>query len=124
MEAQYGDMGNSIREKHKARNGDFVLFADDDNWYFSSPAAVPTEVLTGGPLPCLSMFLTQHVLSPPPDSGWRLSREGFLLLQRGTILAPGQVQLIPASEVSVPMHPRHRDARADLQRGPCDSRGN
>ena len=32
METKYGDMGNSIREKHKARRGDFVLFADDDNW--------------------------------------------------------------------------------------------
>ena len=33
MEKAYRDMGNSIRERHKARKGDFVLFADDDNWY-------------------------------------------------------------------------------------------
>ena len=32
MEDKYGDMGNSIRDKHKARRGDFVMFADDDNW--------------------------------------------------------------------------------------------
>ncbi len=37
METKYGDMGNSIREKHKARRGDFVLFADDDNWCATSP---------------------------------------------------------------------------------------
>ena len=32
METKYADMGNSIREKHKERRGDFVMFADDDNW--------------------------------------------------------------------------------------------
>ena len=32
MESKYGDMGNSIRDKHKKEKGDFVMFADDDNW--------------------------------------------------------------------------------------------
>ena len=32
MEQKYGDMGNSIRDKHKKEKGDFVMFADDDNW--------------------------------------------------------------------------------------------
>ena len=36
METKYGDMGNSIRDKHKARRGDFVMFADDDNWCVSA----------------------------------------------------------------------------------------
>ena len=32
MEQKYGDMGNSIRDRHKKEKGDFVMFADDDNW--------------------------------------------------------------------------------------------
>ena len=45
MEAPYGDMGNSIREKHKARRGDFVMFADDDNWCATirSNGSVPSD---------------------------------------------------------------------------------
>lgn len=27
------DSGNSLRTKHQSNTGDFVLFADDDNWY-------------------------------------------------------------------------------------------
>lgn len=37
MESKYGDMGNSIRDKHKKEKGDFVMFADDDNWYIWQP---------------------------------------------------------------------------------------
>lgn len=27
------DSGNSLRSKHRSNTGDYVLFADDDNWY-------------------------------------------------------------------------------------------
>ncbi|CAL5225566.1 g8405 [Coccomyxa viridis] len=45
MESAYGDMGNSIREKHKARRGDFVMFADDDNWYTPDALAMVRAVV-------------------------------------------------------------------------------
>lgn len=50
METLYGDMGNSIRDKHKARRGDFVMFADDDNWC-AAPALAHCATCQGC-LPC------------------------------------------------------------------------
>ena len=35
MEKKYGDSGNSLRNKHMSRKGEFVMFADDDNWFVS-----------------------------------------------------------------------------------------
>lgn len=64
MEAQYSDMGNSIREKHKARKGDFVLFADDDNWYFPPLRCTVSEAQTKEPLVKFSLALTQHFILP------------------------------------------------------------
>ena len=55
MEPKYGDMGNSIRDKHKKEKGDFVMFADDDNWYLCHPL-----VLLHSPL--RSWLTTRHLL--------------------------------------------------------------
>ncbi len=53
MESAYGDSGNSIREKHKARRGDFVMFADDDNWCVTSPQQPSVSMDEIAPLHCL-----------------------------------------------------------------------
>ena len=54
MEQKYGDMGNSIRDKHKKEKGDFVMFADDDNWYFQQPP----------PVSCCTVIITRNSDAP------------------------------------------------------------
>ena len=54
MEQKYGDMGNSIRDRHKKEKGDFVMFADDDNWYFHQPP----------PVSCCTVIITRNSDAP------------------------------------------------------------
>ncbi|CAK0732654.1 hypothetical protein CVIRNUC_000161 [Coccomyxa viridis] len=63
MEQKYGDMGNSIRDKHKKEKGDFVMFADDDNWYV--PDALSTvRAVVSNDWDALYVFQLQMAESP------------------------------------------------------------